>query len=68
MNQGNLHEEVKSLFTTAQEHSFKNVGYGFQEDIDAGHGLIEVRRACILDFDEYKELNTSGLNGKTSRK
>jgi len=26
VNQGNLHEEVKSLFTTAQEHSFKKFG------------------------------------------
>lgn len=63
-NQGNLHEEVKSFFTTAKENTFKNVTYGFHEDIDAGHGRIEVRRAYVLDFDEYKKLIPSGLKWK----
>ena len=63
-NQGNLHEEVKSFFTTAKENTFKNVTYGFHENIDAGHGRIEVRRAYVLDFEEYKKLIPSGLKWK----
>jgi len=50
VNQGNLHEEVKVFSQQLKNIHLKNLGYDFQEDIDAGHGRIEVRRACILDF------------------
>jgi len=63
-NQGNLHEEVENFFTTAKENSFKNVAYGFHEDVDAGHGRIEVRRAYTLDFEQYKHDIPSGLKWK----
>jgi len=43
------------FFATSKENTFKNVTHGFHEDIDGGHGRIEVRRAYVLDFEEYKK-------------
>ena len=44
-NQGNFHEEVASFLTVAKESGFKNVEHDFFEDVDAGHGRVETRRA-----------------------
>lgn len=63
-NQGHLHEEVKTFFETAKAASFKNVVHGFHEDIDAGHGRVEVRRAYVLDFSKHKKHIPSGLKWK----
>jgi hypothetical protein len=54
-NQGSLHEEVKSFFTTAKEDDFKHIEHDFHEDIDSGHGRVEVRRAYAIDFNKYKK-------------
>lgn len=59
-NQSNLHEEVKSLFMTAQESDFKNLKHEYYEDIDSGHGRVEVRRAYVLDFNKYRKHIPSG--------
>lgn len=63
-NQGNLHEEVKTFFAVAKEADFKNVEHGVYEDIDAGHGRVEVRRAYVIDFSKYKLDIPSGLKWK----
>jgi len=59
-NQGNLHEEVKTFFHTAKDANFKNVEYGFHEEVDAGHGRIETRRAYVLDYIKHKHHIPSG--------
>lgn len=63
-NQGKLHEEVASFLTVAKETHFKNVEYDFHEEIDAGHGRIETRRAFAVDFKKYKKYMTEGSKWK----
>lgn len=38
------------LLTVAKEANFKNVAYDFHEEIDAGHGRVEIRRAYAIDI------------------
>jgi predicted transposase YbfD/YdcC len=63
-NQSNLHEEVKTLFLTAKETNFYAVEHDFHEEIDSGHGRIEVRRGYAIDFKKYKKILPSGLPWK----
>ena len=63
-NQGHLHEEVKSFFLAAKEADFKNIQYNFHENVDTGHGRIDVRRAYAIDFKEYKDHIPSGVKWK----
>lgn len=60
-NQGNFHEEVVSFLTVAKEADFKNVDHDFHEEIDAGHGRVETRRAYAIDFKKYKKHMPEGL-------
>lgn len=48
-NQGTLHNDVTTFFEIAKEERFKNIEYDFHEDVDAGHGRIETRRAYAID-------------------
>ena len=63
-NQGNFHEEVVSFLTVAKEADFKNVVHDFHEEIDAGHGRVETRRAYAIDFKKYKKHMPEGLKWK----
>lgn len=63
-NQGFLHEEAVSFLTTAKETDFKNIEHDFYEDVDSGHGRIEVRRAYVVDFKKYKNHLPSGSKWK----
>lgn len=63
-NQGNFHEEVASFLTVAKEANFKNVEYDFHEEIDAGHGRVETRRAYAIEFKKYKKHMPEGLKWK----
>lgn len=54
-NQGNLHDDVKSFFSIAQEENFKNIECDFYEENDTGHGRIETRRAHVIDVKKYKK-------------
>jgi predicted transposase YbfD/YdcC len=63
-NQGNLHEEVTSFLTIAKEENFKNIEHDFHEEIDAGHGRVETRRAYAIDFKKYKKNMPEGLKWK----
>jgi predicted transposase YbfD/YdcC len=49
-NQGALEEAVVDFFDTAQAADFKGVLVDYHEDIDSGHGRIEVRR-CWTSSD-----------------
>lgn len=63
-NQGSLHEEVQSFLTVAKSADFKNVEYDFHEDVEAGHGRVEVRRAYTIDFKKYQKHLPSGSKWK----
>jgi len=43
-NQGQLHEAVVDFFKTAEAADFKGVPVDYYEDIDSGHGRIDIRR------------------------
>src|SRR3989344_1549667 len=53
-NQGRLHEDVETFFSIAKKEDFKNIEYCVHEEIDAGHGRIETRRAYAIDVKKYK--------------
>ena len=63
-NQGNFHEEVVSFLTIAKEATFKNVDHDFHEEVDAGHGRVETRRAYAVDFKKYKKHMPEGIKWK----
>ena len=79
-NQGNLHEDVQELFTSASEQNFKNVEQQFYETVEKGHGRLETRRYWTMGNTEYligaekwRDLNSIGMvesqrtiNGVTS--
>lgn len=54
-NQGTLHDDVKTFFSTAKENQFKNIEFDFHEEHDAGHGRTETRRAYAIDVKKYKK-------------
>lgn len=54
-NQGKLHEEVTSFFLQAKEADFTHIAHDVHEEIDAGHGRVETRRAYAIDFNRYKQ-------------
>ena len=63
-NQGHFHEEVTSFLTWAKEANFKSVEHDFHEEIDAGHGRVETRRAYAIDFKNYKKFMPEGEKWK----
>jgi predicted transposase YbfD/YdcC len=52
-NQGNLHDDVRGLFTSASEQNFKNIEHQFHETVEQGHGRIETRRYWTMGNTEY---------------
>jgi predicted transposase YbfD/YdcC len=79
-NQGNLHDDVRKLFTSAREQNFKNIEHQFYETVEQGHGRIETRRywtmgntEYLMDADKWRDLKSIGMveseriiNGNTS--
>lgn len=63
-NQGHFHEEVVLFLTLAKEANFKNIEHDFHEEIDAGHGRVETRRAYAVDFKKYKKHMPEGMAWK----
>ena len=63
-NQGHFHDEVASFLTLAKEANFKNIEHDFHEEIDAGHGRVETRRAYAVDFKKYKKHMPVGMKWK----
>ena len=63
-NQGNLHEEVDSFFRLSKEANFRNIVHDFYEEIDAGHGRVETRRAYSIDYKKYKKHVPEGMKWK----
>lgn len=48
-NQGELHEAADDFFTTARQENFNAVKYDYHEEIDQGHGRLEIRRYWITE-------------------
>ena len=49
-NQGQLHEDLQDLFTTAEHYGFRDVPHTYAHTLDADHGRIE-RRECFAISD-----------------
>lgn len=55
-NQPTLYEEIELLFDDAIANDFEGMGYDFDEQTDAGHGRVEVRRVWVTrDVDWLRE-------------
>ena len=54
-NQGLLSEDVSMFFESAHSTDFLHVEHDFVEDIDAGHGRIEIRRCWTVRPKQYKK-------------
>lgn len=52
-NQGNLHQDVEELFTSAREQDFKDIEYQFHSMVEKGHGRIETRSYWTMGNTEY---------------
>ncbi len=65
-NQGHLHQSIKVFFTICQSDNFKNVAHEYYEEVDSGHGRIEVRRYWITDVLTSISDLTSQWNGVIS--
>lgn len=50
-NQKSLHKEIESFFTRHKKLNFEGKGYNFEqfEEIDKGHGRIEIRKCVSID-------------------
>lgn len=48
-NQGLLHEAVEDYFQMASRSGFTHIPHDYHEDVDKGHGRLEVRKHWILD-------------------
>ena len=48
-NQSNLHDAVADYFQTAQAQQFRSVPYTYTEEVDKGHGRLDIRRYWITD-------------------
>lgn len=48
-NQESLHEAVEDYFAVAKAADFKAVNYDYTEEIDKGHGRLEIRRYWICE-------------------
>jgi predicted transposase YbfD/YdcC len=52
-NQGNLHEDVKQVFTWARQQQFKDMPHEFHQTITHGHGRLDIRRHWLLGEVEH---------------
>jgi len=65
-NQGHLHQSIKDFFAICQSDNFKNVAHEYYEEVDSGHGRVEVRRYWITDVLTSISDLTSQWNGLIS--
>ncbi len=63
-NQGRLHDDVESFFSIAREENFKSIEHSAHEEVDAGHGRIETRRAYAVDVKTYKKQFPTAVDWK----
>jgi len=65
-NQGHLHQSIKDFFSICQSDNFKNIAHEHYEEVDSGHGRVEVRRYWITDVLTSINDLTSQWNGLIS--
>jgi predicted transposase YbfD/YdcC len=52
-NQGDLHNDVSQLFTSARKQNFRNIEHQFHSTVSFGHGRMETRRYWTMGDTEY---------------
>ena len=56
-NQPQLHEDILSLFATAEQDQYHNVAHDTYTEVDKGHGRIETRTTTVItqkqDYVDY---------------
>jgi predicted transposase YbfD/YdcC len=52
-NQGNLHDDVSQLFTSARAQKFHNIEHQFDSTVEKGHGRIEKRSYWTMGNTEF---------------
>jgi predicted transposase YbfD/YdcC len=52
-NQGDLHDDVAQLFSSARKQDFRNIEHQFHSTVSKGHGRIETRYYWTMDNTEY---------------
>jgi predicted transposase YbfD/YdcC len=67
-NQGNLYEDIKLFFEDAQNSNFLDISHQYYEEVDGGHGRVDIRRywtVADIDWleekDKWKGLNIIGM-------
>jgi predicted transposase YbfD/YdcC len=79
-NQHQLHEDLRLLFQECMRTDCHGVPYAYAEDVDKGHGRIEIRRCWtswnlnwMADRSQWKDIHsvvrvqsTREINGKTA--
>jgi len=62
-NQETLHDLVVETFDELTRRPIPGVSYGFHEDLDAGHGRVEIRRIWTTEWTDWyaKRSDWSGL-------
>jgi predicted transposase YbfD/YdcC len=56
-NQGHLSSAIRDLFDIAHEENFNHMSHQFTEEIDKGHGRVELRRYLLTeDLSSIKDL------------
>src|SRR5438034_475186 len=48
-NQDSLYEDVVEFFADARARRFAEVAHGFDEEVDGGHGRVEIRRCWTVE-------------------
>ena len=71
-NQGLLHDAVVDFFNTAEKSEYNHVKHDFIEEVNKGHGRLEIRRYWITedlstlpDVDKWKGLSSIGMVERT---
>ena len=62
-NQGGLHEEVKAYFHKVLREKCRKTAHDKDEQIDTGHGRVEVRKCLQLEVDEAWITKLKGWHG-----
>ena len=67
-NQAHLHEEITDFFHGCEAHDFKGVEHDYFEEIDKGHGRLEIRRywvtselVCLGNRADWSGLRCIGM-------
>jgi len=64
-NQGNLYDDVALFYDDAKRNDFKEITVDYHEDVDGGHGRVEVRRCWTSPDIEWLRGKENWQNIKT---